>query len=359
MLSLVFSLLVSVQDSAPKPEQLEQWVKDLGAEDFKTRDAADKALRAAGKAALPYLDKATQSEDLETRERATGIKNFIEKGPERPTQLQRERPRVRAGANVPFQVWVHHQGDDPYELKMGPDGVELKKDGKSYSAGSTEEFRKRYPDLYEKYVKPNTSSVRVQVRPAPAPKREEPEELEDPFFGMDREWTKHFEDLSKMLDELHKALTKEDEMDKWFEGWMERFEAERKELEKARKEFAEKFRRGWEERGKQDKGDSVDNVTGGRLGALFDVVDSDLRAKYKLGENEGVLVVKIVEESVAGRLGLRANDVITKVGEATITNALQARSEIWKAMRQDEVNVEVVRDGERKTLKAASADLKD
>lgn len=350
-----------LQDPAPQPEQMEQWVKELGSEDFKTRENADKSLRAAGKAALPYLEKALQSEDLETRERASGIRNFIEQGPEsgnRPTQVQRERPRVRASAGVPFQVWVQSQGDDPYELRMGPDGVELKRDGKSYAASSTEEFRKRYPDLYEKYVRPNTNSVRIQVRPA-APKKEEPEELEDPFFGLDKEWNRQFEDLSKMLEELHKALTREDDMDKWLEGWMERFEAERKELERTRKELAEKFRRGLDDRGKRDQSEPADGVTGGRLGLLFDVVDPELRAKAKLGENEGVLVVKVVDESVAGRLGLRANDIITRVGDSTISNALQARSEIWKAVRGEQVRVEVVRDGERKTLHAASADLKD
>ncbi len=359
MLCLVFALFL--QDASP--EAIERWVKDLGNEEFKVREEAEKNLRAAGKPVLPYLEKALQSEDLEIRERAESIRKSVTG--EKSTQVEDPKPHARrqapegGGANLQFSVVVRAAGDDPYELKMGPDGVELKKDGKTYSATSQEEFRKNYPDLYEKYVKSNVGGVRVQVRPnrVEKPKRDP---IEDPFFGLDENWAKQLEDLNRMLEDLHKAIQKQDEdLEGWLDDWMKKFEAERKQLDKARKEFADNFRKRWEEGAKgNDKVESVDPA-GGRLGLLFDVVDETLRAKHKLADNEGVVVVKVIEDTIAARLGVKPGDVITKVGETPIGNALQARSELWKALKTDELAVEVVRDGERKSLKAKSSTLRD
>jgi hypothetical protein len=359
-MTAVLALWLSAQDASPTPEQMQTWVQDLGSEDFATRERADKALRAAGRAALPYLDKAKESEDLEIRERAASIARSIET-PSSASRPQEERPRMPRRPSSEFrlgsgaQIWVQAHGDDPYELKMGEEGIELTREGKSYKAATAEEFRKLYPDLYEKYVKPNANGVRVRIpsiRIEPR-KPDPPQEPEDPFG----DWTREMEDLRKMLDELHKAMRSQDEdLEKWLEGWMNRFDEQRKDLEKTRKRYAEQFRRKFEDEKPRIESESV---SGGRLGLLFDVVDESARAANKLEEGEGVVIVKVIDNTIASRLGFKPADILTRVGEVRISNALQARTELWKAMESEQVSAEVVRESARRTLTARSAALKD
>jgi len=55
---------------APSAEQLEQWARDLGSDDFQEREEAQKNLAAAGEAAVPALKRAAKSDDPEVRLRA-------------------------------------------------------------------------------------------------------------------------------------------------------------------------------------------------------------------------------------------------------------------------------------------------
>lgn len=62
------------EPAAPIPEErLQQWVRDLGHDDFSVREAAADELRRAGKAARPALEAAARSTDAEVRARAEGL----------------------------------------------------------------------------------------------------------------------------------------------------------------------------------------------------------------------------------------------------------------------------------------------
>jgi len=64
----------------PLPSQIEQWIRDLGDEDFRTRDKATRALRAAGERAEAALEKVANSEDPEVKRRALSILNKFRQG---------------------------------------------------------------------------------------------------------------------------------------------------------------------------------------------------------------------------------------------------------------------------------------
>jgi tetratricopeptide (TPR) repeat protein len=61
----------------PSKEQIAQWIKDLGSDDFDKREEASKKLEAAGQAAEAALQEATKSNDQEVQQRAKAIlENF-------------------------------------------------------------------------------------------------------------------------------------------------------------------------------------------------------------------------------------------------------------------------------------------
>src|SRR5262245_60629229 len=55
---------------AATPKEIEQWIKDLGDDVFKVREAASKALVEVGDPALKGLHAATASGDVEVKQRA-------------------------------------------------------------------------------------------------------------------------------------------------------------------------------------------------------------------------------------------------------------------------------------------------
>ncbi|MFQ3648700.1 MAG: hypothetical protein SNJ75_00070 [Gemmataceae bacterium] len=73
----------------PLPSQIQQWIIDLGDDDFRTRDKATRALRAAGERAEAALEKAATSDDAEVKRRALSILNRFRQGiyPDTPDEV--------------------------------------------------------------------------------------------------------------------------------------------------------------------------------------------------------------------------------------------------------------------------------
>ena len=88
----------------------------------------------------------------------------------------------------------------------------------------------------------------------------------------------------------------------------------------------------------------------GRLGVTVEELPSQL-ADY-FGAKSGVLVAAVQPDSPAARAGLKAGDVITKVGGT----AVHSRRDLVLALREagddDEAAIEIVRDKKESTLKA-------
>jgi len=67
---------------APKPEQVDAWIKDLSSEEYAVREEAEKGLKGAGESIIPRMKEvAEKTSDAETRQRAERIVNDLTTGP--------------------------------------------------------------------------------------------------------------------------------------------------------------------------------------------------------------------------------------------------------------------------------------
>jgi hypothetical protein len=171
-------------------------VEQLGSQDYAQREAASKELAGIGKPALPALEKAAKDSDAERASRARdlvlrlGASEEEAKAPEIPGLAEAVRgmagPSTVIGGNgVGVQVGVRAvavagggggagnvrtsievsdsesrrtietnngsavvaEGKSGFSLALTPKGGQAR----TFSAGSREEFRKKFPNLYAKY----------------------------------------------------------------------------------------------------------------------------------------------------------------------------------------------------------------
>lgn len=88
---------------------------------------------------------------------------------------------------------------------------------------------------------------------------------------------------------------------------------------------------------------------GSRLGVQIEDLEDQL-AEY-FGVKRGVLVTKVTKDSPAGRAGLKAGDVITKVGGTVVDDTRDLRRELRRIDAGQEFALEVMRDRKPATFK--------
>lgn len=107
--------------------------------------------------------------------------------------------------------------------------------------------------------------------------------------------------------------------------------------------------RGWSNDGGRTF--SFNSIGGrGRLGVRVEKLSDDLAQALGVGGDEGVLVVQVIEDTPAQRAGLRAGDVIVRVGNDTVSDPdalVRALGE-----RNGTVDIVVLRKGVRRTIQA-------
>ena len=92
-------------------------------------------------------------------------------------------------------------------------------------------------------------------------------------------------------------------------------------------------------------GDRVSVFGGrGRMGIQLLELDADLAPYFKVKEGEGVLVVKVLEDSPAEEAGMKSGDVIVKINDEEIEEI----EDIYEAL--NDVHVEVEEDGEESRI---------
>jgi hypothetical protein len=332
--------------------KIRELVRQLGSEDFGAREKADQELRRIGRPAIPELEKAVAAEDLEVRDRAAQILRAI-RGESTRLEGQPEPPELPAASGLRVRMFMRVPGEEGYELELGDGAVRLKleKTGETYEAKDVEEFRKKWPELYERYVKGAAGGI--QIRRAPAEPAKRPRA---PDFS--REAEKELEQLRKMLDDLQKWLKELDETPdfRWFEDWSRDFDREMREMEEMRRRWARRFREEME-RGTPAPGGEREEE--GRLGFLMSPPDPQANRVAGIPVDEGVTILKVYPETPAARLGLREGDTLHKINGRVVLNALQARSEFSRALKGEELKAEILRAGRKEVLRSAVADLRD
>lgn len=66
--------------------------------------------------------------------------------------------------------------------------------------------------------------------------------------------------------------------------------------------------------------------------------------------NKGAVIKKVMDESSAGKAGLKEGDIITKLGNRDITSPLDLREAVSSYQPGDEVTVNYLRDGKKETV---------
>lgn len=322
-----------LQDSkeAPKPapaapSEVEKLVADLGADNFETRESADRLLRKVGRPAIPALKKALESRDPEVRARARRILAEIEAA---------ETPKPKA---APRASTMRMKVVTPaYTLDVGDDGVKFedRAAGKTYEAESMEKFKEKYPDLVKQHDLDQWSFSVVPARPLGLPRLPGGEDFPDfDFgFGFDRqfddllppEFRKHLEEQRRLMDES---------------------------LKRSRKEFEDLMRRYDERRGEPPPPATPPARSGAKIGIEVDGVGDTLRAQLGLAEDEGVLVAGVGEGTPAAKAGLLKHDVIVAVNGQKVGNRWTLRRLVSEALEaKGEVELTRVRQAKRETVK--------
>lgn len=274
-------------------------VRRLGSDDLERRQKADEELRRIGRAAIPHLEAAARSEDPEVASRARAILKALKK----------DSPAIR--------------------LTIESDRIELRLGDSVYLAGTAEEFRKKYPELYDRYVRGIVER-----------------ELSDDEFDQ------HFAELHRMLEELRNRFFRFEDEEEWkeiFERWSEQ--------QKLLEEWREKLK-AWKPFGDAVREDSGAPKAGPRLGIILGPVDEELAKSLKLREDEGVQVLKVSDGSIGAKAGLLEKDILLKINGRTIRNALQARVQFWGALESEQIELQIVRERQLRTLRAKSSDVR-
>ncbi len=91
-------------------------------------------------------------------------------------------------------------------------------------------------------------------------------------------------------------------------------------------------------------------VTRGYLGVLIQDLTPALAKEFKLKSNQGALVGEVTPQSPAARAGLKEGDVITDFNGKSVADSRHLKLEVASTPPGDNVPVQVIRNGQRKTL---------
>jgi hypothetical protein len=322
MLALALVTLIgTAQETRPTPDTaaLGGWVAQLDHDAYDTRTAAMEALRRAGEAARPLLEKASKdlALSLEARGRAEALlreldtakprKAGTDVGPVKPDRLDGEPSSGRSedsGASG-IDIRLPGNGSVSKSVVIGPDGtVEILKDGSGitvtikdrdgttsvHTAKDLETFRKEHPEVYEKY-----KGMGLDGGSARLPSMDWPRgwPFEDPV------WRGRFGDpRTPVVDVL--------------------------------------------------RPDGVPQAPKGRqLGVVVEKVPPLLDRHLKLG-GVGVVVVEVVPGSLAAKIGLAPDDIIRKVDGTSIgdVDGIRRAMNPGGDVQKDALpSVEILRDG--------------
>lgn len=88
----------------------------------------------------------------------------------------------------------------------------------------------------------------------------------------------------------------------------------------------------------------------GRLGVRVEGLNPDLGSYFSVPDGKGVLVVEVMKDTPAEKAGLKAGDVITRVGDRPVFDAM----DLVKALGTDagKVSLGIVRKGGKRTVEA-------
>lgn len=94
------------------------------------------------------------------------------------------------------------------------------------------------------------------------------------------------------------------------------------------------------------------SVNRGILGIKMDNINSTLKEVYELDSTNGVIVVEVLEGTMAEKAGVQANDIIVAIDDESIKNSNHLRNVIGLRRVGDQIGLNIIRDGKNIDLQA-------
>ena len=311
LLMLASGLLAAPQDP------VDRLIEDLGAPDAETREKAGQELKKRGDDAIPRLKKAAMNSDAECALRARELLLGA-----RPEPARQPAPRVR----LSYQEW-----EKGVEFQMTPDGGVVltvpqineetgKREFRTYRAASLDEFKVKNPELSKKM------QIDRFLRP--------PEITPESRRRSNETWTwLGIEDPG----ETSTGNAEHDEFLKALDTWYTHH----------RRLFVQTLRD--ETRAEEERLKNGDDTP--RLGVLVGAVGPALQVHLSLPEDQGILVVAVLENSLADQARLKRFDILLSFDGTALPSEEDLRTVVENAFKKDEFPIELIRDGKRQTLK--------
>lgn len=101
------------------------------------------------------------------------------------------------------------------------------------------------------------------------------------------------------------------------------------------------------------------SVTRGYLGIMIQDLTPELAESFGLGDQKGVLIAKVAEDSPAEKAGLKQGDVIVKFDGEPVKNVGAFRNSVSLKSPETKVDVTVLRNGKSRSLKVTIGKLSD
>jgi hypothetical protein len=301
---LALAALVFAQ-GADDPAEI---VKQLGSEDYAVREEAQRKLIEMGEKAVPALEEALKSDDLEVRLRAGRALRAIG-GEARQAEKAEETERAEQPATPGVQQKSTSLQFMPGKVTVTvTETVDGKVVTKTYEASSMEELKEKYPEL----KLDNRFQFRFGTR-------------DD--FDMDkfwREWNSNFENF-------------DDDMQKWQDETRREVEAMRRWLEH------------WRNQPQRMRPDQRLAFPGGMLGVRASLPTGVLDAQLDL-RGKGIVVDAVEKDSLADRLGLQRFDILVELNGREIRGAEDVAAALHGLAADAKVSAKVVRRAQQLTL---------
>lgn len=310
-------LLSGLLSTPPSQDPVERLIDDLSAADVETRERAGEELKKRGDEALPRLKRAAANSDAECALRAREILLSSRKAPADAGAMRVRLNYENWGRGVEFQM----SPNGGVALTVPQVNEETgKREFRTYRATSLEEFKKQNPQLSK------TVDLDQFLHP-PAVSAEARRWWNETWTWLGLDDAADGGTGNAEHDEFLKAL------DNWYTHHRRLF------VQTLRDETLAE-----EERLK--KGDETP-----RLGVLVGAVGPALQIHLSLPEEQGILVVAVLENSLADQAGLKRFDILLGFDGTGLPSEEDLRSIVERAFQKDEFPIELIRDGKRQTLK--------
>jgi serine protease Do/serine protease DegQ len=100
-------------------------------------------------------------------------------------------------------------------------------------------------------------------------------------------------------------------------------------------------------------------VRRGMLGVIMQNLTPELSRAFGLNLHQGVVISQVIEDTAAEEAGLQVGDIVVAINGEPVKSASAMRNMVGLLRVGDELNISVIRDGKKRTMRAVIGDVRD